>query len=109
MRLRHIYLGLSVLGLVVPYAKFLPWLSEHGLDFGLFLRELFATRIGAFFGLDVVVSVIVLFAFIVSERRAIRIQHVWLPIIATLLVGVSFGLPLFLYMRQRVLDATTTV
>src|SRR3954452_14901949 len=109
MRLRHIYLTLCVVGVVVPYAQFVPWVSQHGLQPGLFVRELFATRIGAFFGLDVIVSAIALFVFIFAERAAIRIRHVWLPIAATLLVGVSLGLPLFLYMRERVRDDTKTV
>jgi hypothetical protein len=107
MRLRHLYLALCVLGVVVLYVQFVPWLSQHGLQIDLFVRELFATRIGAFFGLDVVFSAIALFVFICAERKAVAIRHVWLPIIATLVVGVSLGLPLFLYMRQRVLDATT--
>jgi Terpene cyclase DEP1 len=107
MRLRHLYLALCVFGVVVPYAQFVPWLSQNGLQLGLFLRELFATRVGAFFGLDVVVSAVVLFVFICAERKTVAIRHAWLPIIATLLVGVSLGLPLFLYMRQRVLDAAT--
>jgi len=108
MRLRHIYLGLCVLGVIVPYAQFVPWFSQHGLDLGLFVRELFATRIGAFFGLDVALSAIALFVFVFAERRAVAIRHAWLPVVATLVVGVSLGLPLFLYMRQRILDATTT-
>jgi hypothetical protein len=107
MRLRHLYLALCVFGVVVPYAQFVPWLSQNGLQVGLFVRELFATRVGAFFGLDVVVSAVVLFVFICAERKTVAIRHAWLPIIATLVVGVSLGLPLFLYMRQRVLDATT--
>ena len=53
MRLRHVYLGLCVLGVVVPYSQFIPWLMQHGLDMDLFMRELFATRIGAFFAFDV--------------------------------------------------------
>jgi hypothetical protein len=105
MRLRHLYLALCVLGVVVPYAQFVPWVSQHGLQIGLFVRELFSTRVGAFFGLDVVLSAIALFVFICAERKAVAIRGVWLPIIATLVVGVSLGLPLFLYMRQRVLDA----
>jgi hypothetical protein len=109
MRLRHVYLLLCVFGVTAPYAELIPWLSQNGLPLDLFIRELFATRIGAFFGLDVVVSAIVLFVFVFAERRAIRVRHVWLPIVATLVVGVSLGLPLFLYMRQRVLDATTAV
>lgn len=107
MRLRHLYLALCVLGVFVPYSQFIPWLSQHGLQIELFGRELFATRVGAFFGLDVVVSAIALVVFICAERKAVAVRHVWLPIIATLVVGVSLGLPLFLYMRQRAFDATT--
>ena len=107
IRLRHVYLGLCVLGVVVPYSQLIPWLSQHGLDMGLFMRELLATRSGAFFAVDVVVSALALFAFVFGERTAARVRHVWLPVFATLVVGVSLGLPLFLYMRQRCLDATT--
>lgn len=106
MRLRHVYLGLCVLGLALPFWKLLPWIIDHGLNLSLLCQELFATRIGAFFGLDVVVSAVVLFVFILSEGRRLAIALLWLPMIATLLVGVSLGLPLFLYLRQRRLDAT---
>lgn len=109
MRLRHVYLALCVIGIIVPYAQFVPWVSEHGVDLGLFVRELFATRVGAFFGLDVIVSAVVLFVFVAGERAAIGIRQVWLPIIATVIVGVSLGLPLFLYMRERVRDRARTV
>ena len=91
----------------MPYSRFIPWLLQHGLDMDLFMRELFATRIGAFFAFDVVVSALALFVFVFTERTVARVRHIWLPVVATLVVGVSLGLPLFLYMRQRSLDATT--
>jgi hypothetical protein len=104
--LRHAYLGLCLAGLVLPYWALIPWLVEHGLDLPLFCQELFSTRIGAFFGLDVFVSALVLFVFIFVEGRQLAIPHPWLPVLATLLIGVSFGFPVFLYLRQRKLDAT---
>jgi hypothetical protein len=104
MRLRHAYLGLCLLGTALPYWQLLPWVMEHGLNLSLLCQELFATRIGAFFGLDVIVSGVVLFIFIFSETRRITVPLVWLPVVATLLVGVSLGLPLFLFLRQRQLD-----
>ena len=104
MRLRHLYLLLCLIGAALPYWKLLPWLIEHGLNVSLLFQELFATRIGAFFGLDVVVSAIALFVFVVVEGRRTGVSHRWLPIAATLLVGVSLGLPLFLYFRQCRLD-----
>jgi len=70
----------------VPYSQFIPWLLQHGLDMDLFMRELFATRIGAFFAFDVVVSALALFVFVFAERTVARVRHVWLPVVATLVV-----------------------
>ncbi|HEY6111954.1 MAG TPA: DUF2834 domain-containing protein [Chthoniobacterales bacterium] len=104
MRVRHLYLALAVAGLLLPYWQFLPWLLAHGIDLSLFVRELFANRIGGFFCLDVLVSAIVVVVLVVTEGRRVRMRASWLPIAATILVGVSLGLPLFLYLRERQLD-----
>ena len=104
MRLRHVYLIFCVLGFALPYSQFVPWLLEHGLDSSLFTRDLFANRIGAFFGMDMVVSAIVLCVFAVREGRRLGMRGLWLPVVAVFAVGVSLGLPLFLYLRQAHLD-----
>jgi predicted membrane-bound spermidine synthase len=98
------YLVFCLIGMVLPYWKFLPWVMEHGLNLPLLCHELFVTRVGAFFGLDVLVSALVLFLFIATEGRRIALPLLWLPVVATLLVGVSLGLPLFLFLRQTKLD-----
>jgi hypothetical protein len=105
MRLRHVYLILCVIGTVLPYSKFLPWMMDHGLNVALLCEELFSTRIGAFFGFDVFVSALVLVLFVTTEGRRMALPLLWLPTVATLVVGVSLGLPLFLFLRQRQLDA----
>ena len=107
MKPRHFYLVLCVLGFVLPYSQFVPWLLERGLNVTLFFRELFANRISAFFAMDVIVSAIVLIWFIQSEGKRLRVRLLWLPTIGTLLVGVSLGFPLFLFLRQAMLDRTT--
>lgn len=109
MKLRHLYFVLFLLGTLLPYAHFLPWLQRNGLDLPLLLRELFATPVGAFFGLDVIIAAVALLVFVLAETRRRRIAHAWLAIPAALLIGVSAGLPLFLYLRQRGLDATLSV
>jgi len=107
MKTRHFYLACCVLGLLLPYSQFLPWLSEHGLDLALFVRELFVNRISAFFATDVIISAMVLIWFIQSEGKRLRVRLLWLPTVGTLLAGVSFGFPLFLFLRQVTLDRTT--
>ena len=69
MKARHFYLICCVLGLVLPYAQFVPWLLEHGLNVALLVHELFGNRISAFFAMDVIVSAIVLIWFIQSEAN----------------------------------------
>lgn len=101
MKLRAVYLALCIAGLALPYAQFIPWLMEHGLDLRRFFGDLFANRISAFFGLDVIVSAVVLFVFIAAEQRQRKLPLAWAPVVGTLAVGVSFGLPLFLYLRER--------
>ena len=66
---------------------------------------MFSTRIGGFFGLDVLISAVVLIGFIRREGAARKVRSLWLPIAATCLVGVSCGLPLFLYLREREIAA----
>ena len=107
MKARHFYLVCCVLGLVLPYSQFVPWLLEHGLNITLFFRELLANRISAFFAMDVILSAIVLILFIQTEGKRLQVRRLWLPTLGTLVVGVSFGFPLFLFLRQMTLDRTT--
>lgn len=105
MKLRYLYLAFAVLGLVVPYSQLVPWIMEHhAMNMPLFVRDLFANRISAFFALDVIVSAVVLISFIQTEGKRLGMRLLWLPTIGTLLIGVSLGFPLFLYQRQLKLD-----
>lgn len=108
MKRKTIYLVFCVLGIVLPYSQFLPWVvAQQGVPPGLFLRELFANRIGAFFGMDVLVSAVVLIFFVRREGKLLGLRHLRLPIVGTLAVGVSFGFPLFLYLREDALERTS--
>jgi hypothetical protein len=98
---QRLYLILAVLGTVLPYSQFAPFVLEHGLDVGLFLDQLFANRISAFFGWDVIVSSVVVWVLVFTEGRRRGMGHLWVYVACSLLVGVSLALPLFLYMRER--------
>ena len=104
MKPKTLYLVLCVIGTVLPYSQLIPFLSEHGLAIRLLLEQMFANRIAAFFGLDVIVSSIVLWVLVFNEGRRNGIKHLWAPIVANLAVGVSLGLPLCLYMRETQLE-----
>lgn len=99
-----LYLVLCVSGTILPYIQFIPFLRDHGLNLSLFIQQLFANRISGFFGMDVIVSSVVLWVFVYSEGRRLRMRYLWIYVASNLLVGVSLGLPLFLLMRQIRLD-----
>src|SRR5687767_449963 len=99
--MKVLYLALFVLGCLLPLSQLVPWVAAHGADPRLFVSELFANRISGFFGLDVIVSAVVLLVWLWDEQRRRRVAHPWLPALATVLVGVSAGLPLLLYLRRE--------
>lgn len=106
MKPKTVYLALCFVGTLLPYWQFGPWVIQHGMNLPLFAHELFTNRIGAFFGMDVLASAVVLIVFMRVEGGRLNIQRRWLPVLALLLVGVSLGFPMFLYMRELRLEQT---
>jgi len=98
---RRLYLVLCVVGTLVPYSQLVPFVREHGLNLRLLIEALFANRISSFFALDVILSTVVLWVWVLVEGRRGRVRHLWAPLAASLTVGVSLGLPLFLYLREE--------
>lgn len=102
---RPIWAVLCVAGTVAPLAMFWPFLATHGFNLPMAVEQLFASPVSAFFGLDVIVSTVVVWAMVACEGRRLGVPRLWLPIVASLLVGVSLALPLFLYLRAAHLHA----
>jgi hypothetical protein len=69
MKPRAVYLVLCVLGTVLPCWQLLPFLREHGVDPLLLFEQLFSNPAGGFFGMDVIVSSLVLWVLVVVEGR----------------------------------------
>jgi len=98
MKTKNIYLVLFVIGTVVPYYEFIGFTFENGLDLKLLLHQLFANRISSFFAYDVIISAIVLLILFFSDKN--RSKYQWVPLLATITIGVSSGLPLYLYQKE---------
>lgn len=104
MKLKHVYLTFCAIGTVLPLTQVVPFLIEEGLDARRFIELLFANPVSGFFGMDVLVSSLVLWVFVLTEGRRVGAERLWAPIVGNLTVGVSLGLPLFLYLRERRLE-----
>jgi len=104
MTKKTIFLSLAILGFVAPYFFFLQVPPESALDLSALIQPLFANNFMKGVGMDLMVSVIVFWVFVVIEANRIQMKSPWLYLLATLLVGLSFALPLFLYFRERQLE-----
>lgn len=98
--MKWLYLLLALAGAALPLSQLAPFLATYGPDVPLLFRQLFQTHASAFFGLDVIVSSVVLWLFVFSEGRRLRMKRLWLYILCNLAVGVSLALPLFLFFRE---------
>ena len=92
------YLGFTIAGFILPYSQFVSFLLENGLNTSLIIQQIVGYKISALAWLDVAVTVIVLIAIINEEKE--QLTHMWLPIFVTLIIGPSYGLPLFMYLRN---------
>jgi len=101
---KNIFLLLAIVGFIAPYYFFLQVPVENGLDLPRLLQPLFANNLLRGVAVDLTVSVIVFWVFVFVEATRLQMKHPWVYLLATLLVGLSFALPLFLYFRERKLE-----
>lgn len=99
--MRWIFLGLAIWGAIMPMRYFGPWIAENGFDLPALVALWKANPAVTGIYWDLVISAIVLTVWVVFEAFARRNWLGLLAIPATWMVGVSFGLPLFLFLRSK--------
>ena len=104
MTRKNIFLVLAILGFVAPYLFFVQVPPESLADFSGLIQPLFANNFMKGVAMDLTVSVIVFWTFVFVEGSRIQMKYLWVYLLATLTVGLSFALPLFLYFRERKLE-----
>jgi hypothetical protein len=105
MTKKNIFLALAILGFIVPDYFFLQLPAEDGFNLPLLIQPFLANNFMKGAAMDLTISVIVFWVFMFVEANRLRMKNSWLYLLATLLVGLSFALPLFLYFRERQLEA----
>jgi hypothetical protein len=101
--MKRLYLLLALAGWALPYYFFVSFLVESGLDLSALFGQLFANDISTFFAVDLILTAIAFLIFSHREAARLGMRNWWVYAIATLSVGPSFALPLFLYCRAGTL------
>jgi len=99
--LRRTYLALAVIGAAWPMWHFVAFLASDGGTLPGMFALWTANDAVTGLALDLLISGTALITWCLAETL---VRHNWLALVtipATLLVGVSFGLPLYLFLRTR--------
>ena len=101
---KNIYLVFALVGLFAPFYFLFQFLSANGFNIPLLIGQLFANHISTFFAVDLIISIVIFWIYMIAEATEMQMKNWWLYLLASLAVGLSFALPLFLYFRERHLE-----
>lgn len=101
--LRITYLALAIIGLY-PWVFFYAWFEENGWDLGAMINAWYVNDATSGLVYDLTIAAVALTVYIIAESLARRDWWGLLAIPATYMVGLSCGLPLYLFIRSRPLD-----
>ena len=99
--LRIVYLLLAVWGAIHPMSWFVAWFNDNGYSLGAMIDAWHANAASSGLVWDLTISAIALTVWIVAEVSARRNCVALIANPATFGIGVSCGLPLYLYLRTR--------
>ena len=98
---RIIYLALAVWGAIHPMYYFVTWFNMHGYDIMAMVDAWHVNAAGSGLVWDLTIAALALTVWIISE---VSVRRNWLALAAipaTFGIGVSCGLPLYLFLRSR--------
>ena len=99
--LRLAYLVLAVAGAILPMRYFIAWFQENGFSLSAMITAWQVNDASTGLMWDLTIAAIALTIFIIAETMVRRDYWMLMAIPATYCVGVSFGLPLYLFLRSR--------
>jgi len=99
--LRMTYLALAVWGAVHPMYWFVTWFRENGWSLAGMIEAWNVNAATTGLVWDLTIAAIALTVFIIAEVIARRNWVALVAIPATYCIGVSCGLPLYLFLRTR--------
>jgi hypothetical protein len=99
----RLLLVLTVVGFVVPNVCLVIFFAAEGFDLSGYFSLWTASTPSTQLLLDLFIAALAFFVWATVEGPRAQIRRWWVCIPATLLVGLCFGLPLFLLMRERAL------
>lgn len=103
--MRWVFLALAIWGAIHPMYYFLSWFNANGYDLGAMVDAWHANDAASGLVWDLTIAAVALTVWIIAESVSRRNWPGLIAIPATFCIGVSCGLPLYLFLRMRVTEA----
>ena len=100
MVLVFVYLVLAIAGAVLPLSQFIPASLAGQFSIAALIADGTATPLATGITLDLLVAATAGMLFIVVESIRSKVRLAWIAVAGTVLIGFSFGLPFFLFLRE---------
>ncbi|WP_299499786.1 DUF2834 domain-containing protein [uncultured Roseobacter sp.] len=99
--LRLIWLALAIWGAIHPMSYFLQWFNENSYDLMAMVDAWHANAATSGLVWDLTIAAVALTIWILVETVSTKQWLNLIAILATFGIGVSCGLPLYLYLRSK--------
>ena len=99
--MRLVYLGLAVWGAVHPMYYFMSYLSANAWSLGALIDAWYVNDSTTGLTWDLTIAAVTLTIWIIAEVAVRRNWSALIAIPAIYCIGVSCGLPLYLFLRSR--------
>ena len=99
--LRMLYLALAIWGAIHPMSYFVTFFRTEGLELSLMIAAWHANAATSGLVWDLTIAALALSLWIIAETYVRKNWVALIAIPATFGIGVSCGLPLYLFLRTR--------
>ena len=99
--MRHLWLALAIWGAIHPMYYFITWFQANGWDIMAMVDAWHVNAATSGLVWDLTIAAVALTVWIISETLRSRDWLRLLAVPATFCIGVSCGLPLYLFLRSR--------
>ena len=100
-RLRLAYLALAIWGAIHPMAWFVAWFRAEGVSLSRLVEGWTVNAAATGLTWDLTIAATALTIWVIAETRVRRNWGALWALPATFLIGLSCGLPLYLFLRTR--------
>ncbi len=97
---RWFYAIAAVAGTVIPWVFFGSFLADEGFGLVGFVEALFVNGASGGFAADLLITAAVFWVWSYRDARVTGVERWWLVVPATVFIGLSLAIPLYLFLRE---------